>query len=248
MKLKVIAERNFVNLTKDYVKFAGKKHNCKKCSIYSHYETIVQSEGNINNPTFMFIGEAPGKEEIEEVKPFVGKAGKLLRNELLKYNDVFNKKTTVITNLIPCRPLNDSFSAEHVEDDNYDILECMKTWLFEEIKLLKPKIIVTLGSQPLFYIRNQKEITENHGKWKFLKNFSAWSFATFHPSYVMRCQNDKSKKFIVQAFEDDIKLIVNLYKRFILNQPHFFILEKSEDTFSQYLEEISLLMKGQIND
>lgn len=241
LKLKTIAERNFVNLTKEYVQFAGEKHNCRACSLYSHYEQIIQSEGNISNPTFMVCGEAPGSDELVDAKPFVGRAGKRLREELKKHKDVFNKKTTVITNLVPCRPFKNKFPEKDTEDGNEEVLGCIEKWLNREIKLLKPKIIITLGAQPLYYLRNQKGITEQHGKWKYLERYSAWSMATFHPSYVLRCQNDKSKKYIVEAFSQDIEMVAKLYKRYLLNTPKVFMSNTSDDFFSKFIEEMEEL-------
>ena len=215
-----------MHITDEYKDFAIRKSQCKECSIYDHYKQVGQSEGNAENPTFMFVGEALGKDEAEQVRPFIGRAGKRLRAELKKHANVFNKHSSIISNLLPCRPLNNRFPTTK-STEQFQIREpnditrttpatadavithCADRWLFEEIKLLKPKILVLLGSQALRFIRNELGITAHRGSWKFVPRLRAWSLATYHPSYVMRTENTEDKGYVAEQFAQDIEKVVN---------------------------------------
>lgn len=224
MQLDVILNRNFSSMSEEYSKFAVQKDLCRSCSIYNEYKQNSQSEGNASNPTFMFIGEAYGKDEQEEVRPFIGRAGQRLRNELRKYK-IFNKNSCILSNVLGCRPKDNKFPSlyeKHIlkysPSTGKDVVEfCSRQWLFQEISILKPKVIVTLGAVPLQYVRQEKGITEHRGSWKFLDRFQCWSLATYHPSYVLRCENDDSKSHIVLDFERDIKTVSEEWANLVSN-------------------------------
>lgn len=208
MKLSEVLKRNFPLISKDYRNFAIKKDKCRACSVYSHYEQVGMSEGNAKNPTFMFIGESLGKDEVKQNRPFIGRAGQRLRSELRKYPEVFRRDTVLISNVLACRPLNNKFPG----GDHSKIADtCCNLWVRPEIKMLKPKVIVTLGNPALKYIRDDWGVTANRGQWKFMHLYRSWSLATFHPSYVLRCENS-DKQFVVDQFEADIKKIATTWQ------------------------------------
>lgn len=224
MNLDIILNRNFTNISAKYEKFAKKKSNCRKCGLFNHYKQVAQSEGNAVNPIFMFIGEGYGKDEVSQIRPFIGRAGKRIRSEIRKHPDTFNKKTCLLSNVLSCRPLNNKFpkgigdwcdNSKALSGDDL-VISCAERWLFQEIELVNPKVLVLLGSQSLRFMRNQTGITDNRGSWKFLPQFKAWSFATYHPSYVLRCEQSK-KRFVVRQFEDDIKKIAKTWRSIIEN-------------------------------
>jgi uracil-DNA glycosylase len=235
MEIEEILSRNFSQISEEYKKFAIEKSKCQKCSVYDAYKQVVQSEGNAKNPTFMMIGEALGQAEVEQGKPFVGKAGQRLREELRKYKGVFNKNTTIITNVLPCRPLGNQFPSKnngphyfyadkvigerdrHVDSNRCvcsagDVIGfCKEKWLEKEIFILKPKVIVLLGAKALEHVRDETGITDCRGTWKYLHEYKAWSMATFHPSYILRCQNDDDRVDIVQDFINDIEKVATTW-------------------------------------
>ena len=224
MNIEQIIDRNFVHINDEYVDFATKKSECRECSVYEHYEQVGQSEGNVKNPTFMFIGEALGQDEVKECRPFIGVAGQRLRRELRKYPKAFNRGNCVISNVLACRPQNNVFPRDSagpywvtrkgskLDVDARELINfCATNWLRKEIALLKPKVIVVLGGQALDYVRGDRGITANRGAWKFLGKFRAWSMATYHPSYVLRCGNDPSKPYVVKQFGEDIKKIAETW-------------------------------------
>lgn len=103
----------------------------------------------------MFIGEAPGKKEDELGIPFVGTSGKSLNKMLelinLKREDVY------LTNICKCRP------PENRDPLPEEVAACLP-WLEEEIKIISPEIIVTLGKYALNSFFPDAKISEVHGK------------------------------------------------------------------------------------
>ncbi|MHA2279347.1 MAG: uracil-DNA glycosylase [Promethearchaeota archaeon] len=210
MEIEKIIERNFPCISDEYRDFVLKKDKCRLCSIYEHYKQVGQSEGNAKDPTFMFVGEALGKDEVEQVRPFIGAAGQRLRAELRQYPKTFRRDSVIITNVLACRPLNNKFPGE----TSLEVKRCTKNWLEQEIKLLKPKVIVTLGNPAMRHIRGDSSITANRGKWKFLYNYRAWSLATYHPSYVIRSERS-GKNFVADQFASDIKTVATMWKTMV---------------------------------
>lgn len=185
-----------------YSHFESCKKDCfnkRSCVIGECYRKIVMSIGNKVNPIYMVIGEGPGADEIEQNQPFIGCCGKYLRSFLKKYN--LNKTNTIITNTIPCRPKDNKFP----EDEN-QVKLCVNLWIKNEIKILKPKVILCLGSKATKYVYGgDKKITEIRGK--SIRDDRAYWVFTYHPAYVLR---NLTNKKIINDFENDIKYFKNL--------------------------------------
>jgi len=211
MNVQELVSRNFPIISSKYREFALKKRQCRACPLYFEHRQVVQSEGNAKDPTFMFIGECPGKDEVEHVRPFVGISGHRLRKELRKYKDVFRKDTVLISNVLPCRPKNNKFP-----DDMKLVESCTRKWLLREINMVKPKIIVTLGNPALRVITGHASITSYRGGWEFMYTFNhpLWMMATFHPSYVVRSERS-GKNHIVEQFNHDIAKVANTWEDII---------------------------------
>ena len=130
--------------------------DCKKCKLCNNRTNIVLGIGN-RNAKVMFIGEGPGADEDIQGEPFVGKAGKLMSQAFkgigIKREDVY------ICNVVKCRPpMNRNPEADEVK-------ACIN-YLREQVMLVKPKIIVLLGSVALKAILGDEySITKARGKW-----------------------------------------------------------------------------------
>lgn len=241
--VEIVLSRNFTQITAEYEKFAREKDACRKCSLYFHYKQVTQSEGNAKNPTFVFIGESAGADEVSQVRPFIGRAGQRLREELRKYKTVFNRENSLFTNLLPCRPVNNSFPTSAAGQSL--VTNCVDNHLRRELKLLKPKVIVTVGSHPLKYIRKQTGITNYHGSWLFLNEFRAWSFAIFHPSFVLRCANDENKKHVVVQFESDIGKLAHDWRDIVESDDR---MQMTEFEWQKHTELTWRLDAGMVSD
>jgi len=152
---------------------------CKKES----KEKIVFADGPLK-ADIVLIGEAPGKNEIENGKPFCGAAGKELDSfiEILE----INREDIYITNVVKIRPIKTSKAGNKINrPPNSKEINLYKKYLFREIDLINPKIIVTLGNVPLkTMIKNKKAtIGEYHGK--LMKIKEGYLFPLYHPASVI---------------------------------------------------------------
>ncbi|MEM3713204.1 MAG: uracil-DNA glycosylase [Thermoproteota archaeon] len=110
---------------------------CKKCRLWENRTNVVFGEGDLNSK-IMLIGEAPGLNEDKEGKPFVGQAGKMLNEMLLKAAGL-ERKDVYITNVVKCRPPK---NREPFEDE----IDACFPYLNIQIQFIKPKLIITLGN------------------------------------------------------------------------------------------------------
>ena len=130
------------------------KQIIKNCKIYPDAKNVVPGEGN-PHAEILFIGEAPGRNEDEQGRPFVGMAGKLL-SELLKSINL-DREDVYITNIVKARPPKN-------RDPKPKEIEFCWPWLMKQIKIIKPKVIVTLGRHSMKQFLPEATITQAHGK------------------------------------------------------------------------------------
>ncbi|MBN1682950.1 uracil-DNA glycosylase [Candidatus Bathyarchaeota archaeon] len=140
-------------------KLRKKLDSCNKCQLSNQVKNKVFGEGNYNSPLIL-VGEAPGKNEDEQGKPFVGSAGKLL--EKLLHNNRLSRKQVFITNIVKCRPPKN-------RKPNQIEVEACSCMLEKLIKIIEPKIIAPMGNSALEYFLKKtdlknKVIGEIHGK------------------------------------------------------------------------------------
>ncbi|MDO5021766.1 MAG: uracil-DNA glycosylase [Eubacteriales bacterium] len=145
-------------------------------------KTPVLGEGNINSRV-LFIGEAPGKEESLQGRPFVGKAGKNLDEILIKTELI--REQIYITNTVKFRPTKTSAKGTiSNRTPNKKEVANMLPFLLEEIDIISPKIIVTLGNTPLKAIMGQEyNIGICHAQKLQYKNHVL--FPLYHPAALI---------------------------------------------------------------
>lgn len=160
------------------------------CILKKTARNTVFSDGNPNSD-IMIIGEAPGQEEDEQGKPFVGQSGKLLDNMLLSVG--IKRSDVYISNIVFWRPPgNRTPSAE-------EISLCMP-YVESHISFIKPKVLLLLGSVAVKSLLNTTDgISKLRGKKNIYKNIDV--IPTFHPAYLLRSPGQKTL-----AFRDFISL------------------------------------------
>ena len=128
--------------------------SCAACTLRSGCSRVVFGSGN---PTakIMFIGEAPGKKEDELGIPFVGNSGRILDAMLASIN--VPREDVYLTNVCKCRP------PENRDPLPEEIAQCWP-WLEKQIKIIDPKIIVTLGKYALNSFLPDAKISQVHGQ------------------------------------------------------------------------------------
>ena len=154
--------------------------NCQRCKLHKGRNNIVFGTGN-KNADIMFIGEGPGADEDRLGEPFVGKAGKLMN---MAFDAIGLKREEVyIANVVKCRPpLN--------RNPEIDEASACLNYLRNQVILVKPKIIVLLGSIALQNILGKEyKITASRGKWIEQKGIQY--MPTWHPAALLRDENKK---------------------------------------------------------
>ena len=146
----------------------------KKCQC-ALKETTTQPVPGDGNPDaeIVFIGEAPGKQEDLQGKPFIGAAGKFLDELLGKIK--MKRKGVYITNIVKYRPPNNRDPLPREKEDCSD-------WLNEELALIKPKLIIFLGRHSMNNFFPAEKISEVHGK-LLIKEFDRLPTKYFLPLY-----------------------------------------------------------------
>lgn len=166
-------------------------YECKKCGLCETRTNIVFGVGN-PKAEVMFIGEGPGEQEDLKGEPFVGRAGQLL-DKMLAVIDLDRNKNIYIGNMVKCRPPKNRDPKPEEQE------ECI-FWLRNQVKLIRPKIIVCLGRiAAMKIIKPDIKITKEHGI--FFERKGTVMMATLHPAALLRNPNNKPA-----AMEDFFKL------------------------------------------
>lgn len=138
----------------EYEILEEKIRSCRKCHLRDTCLQVVPGEGN-TSAEIMFIGEGPGENEDRQGRPFFGAAGKFLEEMLSmigkKREDVF------IGNVLKCRPPGN-------RDPMPEEIEACWPWMIEQIKMIKPKLIVLLGRHAMERFLPSQKISKIHGQ------------------------------------------------------------------------------------
>ena len=150
--------------------------NCTSCSLSITRKKVVVGKGN-ETARIVIIGEGPGEQEDITGLPFVGRAGKMLDTALSSV-DIDPLKDCYITNIVKCRPPNNR------KPTSSEVETCIP-WLYEQVNLLSPKIIILAGSTAVQSFLGIKEpISKIRGQWIEKNNIKYMPI--FHPSYLLR--------------------------------------------------------------
>lgn len=150
--------------------------SCTKCRLSETRTNVVFGVGSAQ-AELMFVGEAPGRNEDLQGEPFVGRAGRLL-DELLAEIGI-ERRSVYIANVLKCRPPNN-------RDPLPDEIECCKGYLREQIRLIRPRVVMTLGNfATKLLLRTNTGITRLRGR-----SYPWWLESTlvptFHPAAALR--------------------------------------------------------------
>tara|TARA_Y100000817_G_scaffold263440_1_gene218450 strand:- start:6 stop:713 length:708 start_codon:yes stop_codon:yes gene_type:complete len=171
----------------------------KNCELKKNANNLVFADGN-PGAKVMIIGEGPGANEDKVGKPFVGRAGQLLDKMLNSIN--LDRTSVYITNVVNYRPPENRKPTE-VEIERY------LPFLIKHILIIKPKIIMLLGSTALSALIGENEvISKARGKWhdKVFENTRISIMPSFHPAFLMRQPEQKKLAWIdLKMIRDKIK-------------------------------------------
>ncbi len=183
-------------MNEEYEKLKELCLGCKNCALSERRRNVVFGTGN-PEAKVMFVGEGPGEQEDIQGEPFVGKSGQLL-DKYLEVIDLNRKSNIYIANIVKCRPPMN-------RDPKPEEQEACINYLRQQVKIIRPKIIVCLGriaAQKL--ISPDFRVTSQHGK--FFEKGGILFMGTFHPSALLRNAANKSAALSdFQALRDKIK-------------------------------------------
>jgi DNA polymerase len=173
---------------------------CTRCALHRFRTKAVPGEGN-PSAELMFIGEGPGRDEDLQGRPFVGRAGQLLRKIIAAMT--FREDEVYIANMVKCRPPENR--VPHHEE-----VEACSPYLLRQIELIRPRVIVTLGKTPTDYFAPGREgMTARRGKFGEYRGIPV--MPTFHPSYLVRNEGNRELKRMV--WEDMQKVMALLGRK-----------------------------------
>ncbi len=169
---------------------------CLECPLgFLGRTNVVFGEGN-PDAALIFIGEAPGRDEDLEGRPFVGQSGKLLSKALALVG--INRADTYITNIVKCRPPNNRAPIPN------EIATCTNLFLHHQIAIVQPRIICTLGAVALATLLEKKvTLTKIHGSPLPYKD-GITIVPLYHPAYILRNRAE------AKAWVNDLKVVATL--------------------------------------
>jgi len=174
----------------DWMELENICRSCENCDLCRTRTNVVFGVG-AKDAKVMFIGEGPGEQEDLKGEPFVGPAGKLL-DDMMSIIDL-DRTNSYIANIVKCRP---PMNRDPMDTEQ----EACVPYLYEQIRLVNPKIIVCLGRiAAMKLIREDFRITREHGTW--IEKNGIWMTAMYHPSALLR---DVSKR--PETFDDLLKI------------------------------------------
>ncbi len=200
-------------------KIAEDVSSCNKCELYHSREKGVPGEGP-SNAEIIFIGEGPGFHENMQGRPFVGAAGDLLVELLdsigMKREDVF------ITNVVKCRPPGN-------RDPAPEELKACNLFLDQQLQIINPSVIVTLGRFSMAKFFPHAKISEIHGQPTRVKGMLVVPF--FHPAAAL---HRPSLRSVVEEDFAKLPALIDGAEKTPVIQP-----EEPEDNNDQ-VEQLSL--------
>ncbi len=160
-------------------------HCC--CKLGATRTKGVPGEGN-PHAQVLFVGEAPGYNEDQQGRPFVGNAGQFL-NEMLESIGL-SRKTVFITNIVKCRPPNN-------RDPEEEEKEACRPYLEAQITLINPKLVVCLGRHSMQYFLPGFKISQVHGQAKSRAGRAV--LPLYHPAAALH--NDGLRQTLMDDFK-----------------------------------------------
>jgi DNA polymerase len=180
---------------------------CVKCGLHATRTKTVFGIGS-SGARIMFVGEAPGHDEDKSGEPFVGRAGQLL-TDMIQKGMGLKREEVFICNVLKCRPPDNRTPAT-------DEIAACKDYLWRQIEIVAPEVIVALGAPATQTLLNTREgIGRLRGRWHEFRlggldsvldpeagGMSIPLLATFHPAYLLRSPGEKAKSWA------DLKMVM----------------------------------------
>jgi uracil-DNA glycosylase len=184
--------------------------NCTNCDLYKRATQTVFGAGPAS-ATLMLVGEQPGDVEDKAGEPFVGPAGRLLREALEEAG--IDVSTVYMTNAVKHFKWRAQGKRRIHERPNHEEVLACRMWLEAEIARVRPKAIVALGATAAGAIAGPAvRVTRDRSK-PIESRLAPYVTVTVHPSSILRATDAESRRAARRAFVDDLKRILKAIKK-----------------------------------
>lgn len=168
-------------------------YECTACTLREDCIAPVGWFGSAGS-SLVIVGEGPGQQEDEHGCPLIGKSGQLLDKALMSVG--VTRDRIITTNVVKCRPKGNRTPT--LSEGNF----CAGHWLEKELEIIKPAVVIALGSVALHYLGDpKKRITKERGIW-FETRSGIPCITTYHPAYLLRQFGESLKKAKWEVYYD----------------------------------------------
>jgi uracil-DNA glycosylase len=156
--------------------------DCTRCALHKGRNQLVFGDGD-PNARLMFVGEGPGADEDAQGLPFVGRAGQLLNNMIAAMG--LRRDQVYIANIVKCRPPQNRVPEP-------DEANTCAPFLFRQIDVIRPEVIVALGSTAATYLLGAKSpLSALRGRIHHARGIKL--IVSYHPAYLLRDPRQKKE-------------------------------------------------------
>jgi DNA polymerase len=180
---------------------------CRACDLWERGTQTVFGEG-ASRASVMLVGEQPGDQEDLSGKPFVGPAGKLLDRALEEAG--IDRRRVYVTNVVKhFKWIGRGKRRIHEKPNQTEISAC-SPWIRAEVEVLKPRLIVCLGSTAAQAIISRGfKVTKQRGQ-VMPSTLGPPAVGTVHPSSILRAPDDESREHAFAAFVADLRAVAHM--------------------------------------
>src|SRR6185436_9879753 len=184
-------------------------HNCRGCDLYKHATQVVFGEGT-RSAQVMFIGEQPGDQEDKQGEPFVGPAGGLLDKALAEAG--IPRTAVYVTNAVKHFKWEPRGKRRIHKKPRWSEIKACRPWLDAELRAVKPKVVVCLGSTAAQSIFGASfKLMQQRGR-DLPNPIAPHVVATIHPSSVLRAPDSEGRRQAFELLVGDLTLVAQLLK------------------------------------
>jgi DNA polymerase len=181
--------------------------HCRACDLWKNATQTVFGEGK-RTAKVVFVGEQPGDKEDLAGRPFVGPAGRIL-DEALAVAGI-DREEVYVTNAVKHFKWRAAGKRRLHEKPNRSEIAACKLWLEAELRILKPRVIVCLGSTAAqALISPTFKVTKERGK-LIPSALAPHVVATIHPSSILRGPDERSRHEEMKRFIADLKVVAKV--------------------------------------
>jgi uracil-DNA glycosylase family protein len=182
---------------------------CRRCDLWKGATQTVFGAGP-HDAALMFVGEQPGDAEDRKGEPFVGPAGRLLRESLAEAG--IDIQTIYLTNVVKHFKWRKAGKRRiHERPNRGEILAC-RLWLDSEIAIVKPRVLVALGATAASLLLPNAKVMRDRAK-PFSSPLAEIVTLTVHPSSILRAPDSESRAEARRQFVKDLRQIARLARR-----------------------------------